>query len=301
MGAADVGELADRVDGARAHAAGGAHHQHRPVPARQVLGNLRPQRVRPQALRGVGGDPPDRVGAQAEEVARLLDPGVGAGGGVHPERRPRPAAARPRGPDLVAQHGPAPGQEADEVGHVAAAHQQPAAGLGIAHQLGHPAHRLRLDLGRHRRELPPADVRVHGRGEQVGQRAERRGGRRDVAHEAGVGVEQRVLEQQAGGLGEEVRRRRAARPGAAHGRAGHGSRRASRPRSAGRSRMLGEELGHPVHQLVAEPAELVRRELERYQSLRQSFSSSRSAPAGSSRARRGAPHARRTSRSARRP
>ena len=264
--AADLGDLADRVDGAGAHGAGGAHHQHRPVSAGQVLGDLRPERVRPQALRGVGGDPADRVGAEAEEVARLLDPGVGSGGGVDPERRSRRREAA--GPDPFAQHRPPAGQEADEVGHVAAAHQQPAAGLGIADQLGDPAHRLRLDLGRHRRELPPADVRVHGRGEQVGEHADRRGGRGDVAHEAGMAVEERMLEQQPGGLGKQ----RCGRGAAGRERApaeqvpDFGGRLA---RGQGAVADTPEEFGQPVHQLVAESAEFVRRKLERYYSLRQ--------------------------------
>ena len=42
-------------------------------------------------------------------------------------------------------------QEADDVRHVAAADEQPAALGGVADQLGDPAHRLTLDLGRGRR------------------------------------------------------------------------------------------------------------------------------------------------------
>ena len=72
----------------------------------------------------------------------------------------------------------------------------PPQSTGIADQLGDPAHGLRLDLGGGRRERPGADVRVDRRGEQVGEHADRRRRRGDVAEEARVPVEQRVLEQQ---------------------------------------------------------------------------------------------------------
>ena len=75
------------------------------------------------------------------------------------------------------------GQEADEVGHVAAAHEQPPAVGGIANELGDPSDGLRFDLGRRRREGPRADVRVHGRREEVAKDPDGRRRRRDVAEE----------------------------------------------------------------------------------------------------------------------
>ena len=100
-------------------------------------------------------------------------------------------------------------QEADEVRHVAAAHQQPAAVVRVADQLGDPAHRLRLDLGRGRRQRPGADIRIDRRGQEVAEDADRRRRRRDVAEEARMPVEQRVLEQQSRRLLEQRGRVRA--------------------------------------------------------------------------------------------
>ena len=81
---------------------------------------------------------------------------------------------------------------------------RPSAVGRVADQLGDPAHRLELDLGRHRRERASAPTFGLTRGgEQVAQRADRRRRRGDVAEEARVPVEERVLEQQRHGLVEK--------------------------------------------------------------------------------------------------
>ncbi len=73
----------------------------------------------------------------------------------------------------------------------------------VADQLGDPAHGLALDLGRGRRQRPRAHVRIDRRGEKIGQHPDRRRRRRDVAEEARMTVEQRVIEQQFRGLLEQ--------------------------------------------------------------------------------------------------
>ena len=129
------------------------------------------------------------------EVGGLLNPRVRFGRAVHAQ-----PAARIAG-DAVLAHVPAGlrrarGQEADEVRHVAAADEQPAAVDRVADELGDPSHGLRFDLGGGRRQRPGADVRVHGRGEKVAENPDRRRRRGDVPEEARVPVEQRVIEQQ---------------------------------------------------------------------------------------------------------
>ena len=81
-------------------------------------------------------------------------------------------------------------------GHVPAAHQQPAAGRGVPDKLRDPADRLSLDLRGDRGEVPAADVGIDGRGEQIRERADGRRRRRDVPHEAGVPVEERMFKQE---------------------------------------------------------------------------------------------------------
>lgn len=95
--------------------------------------------------------------------------------------------------------------EADEVGHIAAAHEQPSALDGITNERRDPPHRLRFELGRSRRERPCADVRVHRGGEEIAKDSNRGGRRRDVVEEARMSVEQRVIEQRLRGPFQERR------------------------------------------------------------------------------------------------
>ncbi len=110
-------------------------------------------------------------------------------------RAAAPRAAQPGARTSAGLRG-AGGEEADEVRHVAAAHQQAVAVGGKPNQLGDPADGLRFDLGGDRRQPPGADVLVDRRRQQIAERADRRGARRDVAEESRMSVEERVLEEQ---------------------------------------------------------------------------------------------------------
>ena len=127
-------------------------------PRSQILLDLPAERDRIHPLTIVGRNQSDRVGAEPEEIRGLLDPGVRLGRGVNEQ-----AVAAPRQPFF--SHVPASlrrarGDEAHEVRHVAAAHEQ-AAGVGRkSDQLRDPPHRLRFDLGRERRQPPRTHVRI---------------------------------------------------------------------------------------------------------------------------------------------
>ena len=128
------------------------------------------------------------------DVGGLLNPRVRLGRRVDSEAR-RPTAA-----DAALAHVPAGlrgarGEQADDVGHVAAADEQAAAVGRVADELGDPADGLRLDLRGRRRQRPGAHVRIDRRRQEIAEHADRRRRRRDVAEEARMGVEQRVLEQ----------------------------------------------------------------------------------------------------------
>ena len=99
--------------------------------------------------------------------------------------------------------GRASGEEADEVRHVAAADQQPAAAGGKPDQLGNPPHGLPFDLGRERRQPPRPDVLVERGRQEIAEHPDRRGARGDVAEKARMPVEERVVEQQPGRLADQ--------------------------------------------------------------------------------------------------
>ena len=62
-------------------------------------------------------------------------------------------------------------EEADEIGHVAAADQQSAASGRIANQLGDPPDGLRFDFRRRRCQDERPDIRVDGRCEKIAEDA----------------------------------------------------------------------------------------------------------------------------------
>ena len=202
----DRGQPGERVDGARAHRARVPDEQERVVPLAAVL--LDPALERRDVDRQVvsHGDPAEAGGPEAEEVGRLLEPGVGLGRGVGEE--PRAVAVHARLADTLARLRPPRGEEADEVRHVAPAHEEPLAPGGHPEEAGQPPDALALDLGGDRRELPRAHVGVDRGRQQVGQSPDRRRRGRDVAEEARVPVEERVVEEERGRLGEQVSRRR---------------------------------------------------------------------------------------------
>ena len=118
----------------------------------KILFDLAAQGGRVHPLLAVGGDPADGVGTESEQISGFLNPCVRLHRRVNQQS---PFLARqtllshvPRG------LGRASGDETDEVRHVAAADQQPAAPGGKPDQFGNPPHRLPLDLGGERRQPP---------------------------------------------------------------------------------------------------------------------------------------------------
>ena len=150
----------------------------------------------------INWNPADRVGAESKKIRGLLNPCVRFAGRIRKQAlrftRQAGLAYVPTGFRRARR------EEADEVGHVAAAHQQPAARGRIADELRDPSHGLRLDFSGHRRQRPGAAVLIHRRGEKITEHADGCGARRDVSEEARVAVEQRVLEQQIGGMGQQL-------------------------------------------------------------------------------------------------
>ena len=84
------------------------------------------QRRDDHALVSVGLDPPNRVGADTEQVGPLLNPGVRLFGGVHAEAL-RMRVHEPFGAYIPACHGDPGCPHADEIGHIAAAYEEAAA------------------------------------------------------------------------------------------------------------------------------------------------------------------------------
>ena len=237
----------------------------RAVPGGAVGREALPQRGRVHPPRRIHRDPPDGVGAQAEEIGRLLDPGVGGGRDVDSVRYP-PASPALRTPSPSIARRPA--RKQTKLAMLPPLTRIPPHVGGIAHQLRDPADRLRLDLGRGGRQLPAADVGIDRRGEQVRQGPDRRRRGGDVAHEAGMAVAERVAEEQVGGLVHQLLGR-ALRP------AGAGGRRISGPqlrRRFARGQRIGPDPGEkardPVHQPMPQVPELLRRHLQRGDALR---------------------------------
>jgi hypothetical protein len=171
--AAERSDLAERIDGTGADRACSPDHDEREIAGRLIFREARGERrnVHPQAV--VGRDPADARGTDAGEVGGLLNPGVSLCRSVAAKRRPRSVVDAVRA-NIPIRTRSARGQEADEVGHVAAAHQQPPAIGGIANQFRDPPDRLALDLGRSRSQQPAADVRIERGREQIAEHADRR-------------------------------------------------------------------------------------------------------------------------------
>src|SRR4029079_1141611 len=84
------------------------------------------------------------------------------------------------------------GEEAHDVRHVAAAHEQPAAVSPIANEGRNPPDGFGLDFGGRRREHERPDIRVNGRGEELAENADGRRSRSDVSVKPRMTVEQRM-------------------------------------------------------------------------------------------------------------
>jgi hypothetical protein len=176
------------------------------VPVAHVLLDLPAQRRHVHLLRAGGGDPADRVGAEAEHVGGLLHPRVGFAGHVGDER----TARHPLLAHVPPRHGRARRQEPDEVRHVAAAHQQaaPPAGKPISSAIQRTV--CSSISVAERRQVHAPTFWLSAARQEVAEHADRRRARRDVAEEARVPVEQRVIEQQPRAVEHEAgcRRRR---------------------------------------------------------------------------------------------
>jgi hypothetical protein len=187
---ADVRQGIDRAgaDGSRR-----ANDDRRHISCVSIRFDLAAQRGHVHVQSCIGRDPPDRRRAEAREVGGLLNPRMRFDRRVHAE-----PAARASGdavlPYVPAGLGRTRGEEANDVCHVAAADEQPPAIDRVADELGDPSHRLCLDLGRRRREVPGANVRVQRGGEKVAEHTDRGWRRGDVAEEARMRIEERMFE-----------------------------------------------------------------------------------------------------------
>jgi hypothetical protein len=251
----DRRDLEERVDGPRAHGTGGPHDHHGSEPCLAVAGQRVPERRRVHALVRVGRDPPDRVRAESCEVRALLQPGVGLGGGVDAKR---PAGRGPHafGAEVLVRGGTGC-KEADHVRHVSAAHEEPLAPGGNAHELRDPSHRLALDLAGHRRETPRAHVRIHRGCDQVAEHADRCRRPADVSPEAGVSVQERMVREKAGGVGEQGAELGALVRQGGIGAEGGAERFRRFVGGDGSIRDRGQEVREQVHELVADAPERV--------------------------------------------
>ena len=121
---------------------------------------------------------------------------------------------------------------------------------------------MQFDFGRYRRQWPAAEVRVDRGGQEVRQRPDRRGRRRDEAEEARVPVEERVIEEKLRGLVEQAFRRgpRLREPAPPKHRPHH--RRILARRHLARGHAI-EELREAVDEAMAESAEVVSGHFER--------------------------------------
>ena len=200
----DGGQPSERVDGPGAHGACVAHEKEGRVPAGPISLDLPEERVHVHHEVAAHRNPPNALGSVAEEIRGLLDPGVGLRRGVDQEASG--VTAKALLPQTLSALRAPRGQEAHEVGHVAAAHQQPFRLPGQAQEVAHPPDALGFHLGGHGRELPTADVGIDGGGKQVPQGTDGSGGGPDVPEEARVAVEERVVQDDWRGLGEEARR-----------------------------------------------------------------------------------------------
>ena len=197
--AADGGELGKVVDCSSADGACGAYDEEGFVAGCDVAAELFSEGGGVDLKLIVGRDPADRVGAETGEVGGLLNPGMSFFGAVDSKA----SAVHAFGAYVPACFGLAGGEEADEVGHVAAADKEASAVGGIAEHLGDPADGLGFDLACHGREWPGSDVGVDGCSEEFGENADGGGRTGDVSPEARVAVEERVVEEEIGCLIEK--------------------------------------------------------------------------------------------------
>jgi hypothetical protein len=184
----ELGELVERIDGARVHRAGVAHDDRRLQSRAPVVGDRLLQQVDADAEAVVGRDLPELLPADAEQVDRLVDAVVDLFRDVHHERLGSPEA----GLAHVGRHGAPRGRERREVRHRAARGEDALGAVRKAEDRREPLQDLLLDVDRGVVAAPA--IAVHRRREVVGDDAERVGGRVDEGEEARVRVAEGVVQ-----------------------------------------------------------------------------------------------------------
>ena len=261
FGPAQLGESAERIDGAGTDRARGADDEEGRQAIGAIAGDAFGKRGDVHAALCVYRNPTHRRTAKAAQIRRLLDPGMGFGRTIRHQRGGvrRTKALLPHVPRGL---GRARGPEPHHVGHVAAAHQEPAGSRRRADELADPGHGLLFDERRHRRQAPRTAVGVHRRRQQLCQRAQRRRRRGDVAHEARVAVEDGVGQHQLCRAGEQQVRVGALlgqRPLPQHrAKVGGGSAWRHRTRRQG-----AQKIRELVNEPMAKPTEIGGRKVER--------------------------------------
>ena len=188
LGGAEVGELVQRVDGARAHGARARGHGERALAAGAVAGDGGAQRAHVHPMLGVGRNPMNRLAAEPEQLGGLLKAAVAFIREIEHEGCPRPLEpVAPHVPAVVARRPMARRREGDERGRRAATRQEPHAARGReSDQLHEPPHGGALDVDR--RVVAAGAAWIHGGGEEVGEHADRCRRRVHPAEEARVAV-----------------------------------------------------------------------------------------------------------------
>ena len=223
-------------------------------PARAVLRHRARERVHGQAEGVVAGHLAEVARADAEQVHRLVHAGVDLVGGVHDEARPPPPRPSSRTlPGVIARRAAA---SAMKFAMDPPEARMPCALAREAHELAQPADHAVLDVDRGVVAAPA--VRVHGRGQVVGDGAQGIGGGVDEAEEPRVRVAHRPRHARARARRPGSRRRAGPSSGSgmskvggvgadlaehgAVGRAARGARRRSpRPGARGAAPLRGRD------------------------------------------------------------
>ena len=192
LGRADIGDLVERIDRARADRSRACRDAERAIARGTVGGDGGAERADFHAVSLVGRDLSDRLGAEPEELGRFLDAAVAVRS--HVKAKCRVDALKPFGPYVPAalERGlVASGRERHEGRHRAPAHQEPHAALGgELDQLHEPAHRGALDVDC--RMVTAGAARVQGSRQEIGDHPDGRRRRVHPAEEPRMTVAHRV-------------------------------------------------------------------------------------------------------------
>ena len=255
LGGADLGDLGERIDRARADRPGAGRDAERALAGGAVGGDGGAERadIHPVAL--VARDPVNRLDAEAEDLGSLLDAAVAVRG--HVESESRACVLKALGPYVpaVLERGPVTrGRQRDQGRRRTPAHQQAHAALGgKPDQLHQPPHGGPLDVDRG--VVAARAARIQRRREKIGDDADGRWRRVHPAEEPRVAVAHRVGQN---GRAESLQHGlRCDAAGAEwllyQGGALGGTHRVE----DGRGAYAGEVVGHEVVRFVGEPAEVL--------------------------------------------